>query len=168
LDKWLASVNRKIADRVRPLVEKYDEDREKEVEKYIRDMKRAAKKIEIPGIGRRGDDRRGGGRFSEYFEKLVDEAMEEVEESGEIPANIPERAPREFHKLTDEARGTVETMDKEHEEELKKQLEFYTNGLLKKAMDIAKDGFTKQSSSLKQMVEDIGDDTKKFTTALGL
>ena len=162
LDKWLAGVNRKIADRVKPLIEQYEKDREKLINSYVRDMKRAAKKIEVP----RG---RGGAiRASAYIQRLVDEAMEDVKESGEIPKNIPGRAPRELHKLTKEAREDKTKLEKDHRAALKVQLKFYTDGLLKKAADITKQGFTQQAGSLKKIVADIGDDTDKFISKLGL
>lgn len=163
LDKWLTGVNRKIADRVRPLIEKYERDREQEIDKYVRAMKRAAKKVDIPG-GRKGRARRA----AEFIQGLVDEAMEEVEESGEIPETIPERAPKVFHELTDEARATLEKLDKNHQAELQKQLEFYTQGLLKKAAGLTKNGFTRQANSIKQIIDDIDGDTSKFVDNLGL
>lgn len=163
LDKWLTSVNRKIADRVSPLIETYKKEREKEIDKYVRDMKRAARKVKIPELGRRG-----AGRFSEYIQDLVDDSMDEVKNAGEITANIPDRAPKEFHKLNSQARKSIAGMDNDHQEEMKKQLDFYTDGLLKKALNLEDDGYTRQSSSLRELVENIGDDTAAFKAKIGL
>ncbi len=101
------------------------------------------------------------------LERIVDEAMDEVEESGEIQ-DLPERAPWELHKLTKEAKKSVEDLDEAHQAELKKQLEFYAEGLLKKATDLAKSGLTQQATAIKKIVTEIGEDTSKFTSALGL
>jgi len=163
LDKWLTAVNRKIADRISPLIKTYKKEREKEIDKYVRDMKRAAKKVEIPELGRRGR-----GRFSEYIENLVDDSMDEVKNAGEITANIPDRAPKEFHKLNRQARKSIAAIDNDHQEEMKKQLDFYTNGLLKKALNLENDGYTRQSSSLRELVDNIGDDTASFKAKIGL
>ncbi|MGB1259736.1 MAG: protein kinase domain-containing protein [Akkermansiaceae bacterium] len=165
LDKWLNNVNRKIADRVRPLIEDYEKDRAKEISDYVRDMKRAAKKFQIPGRGGRGG--RGGGMI-ERLQNMVEDAMDDVEDSGELPEDIPDQAPQVFKDLTTEAKEKVEKIDKKHEEALQKELDFYTNGLLKKATDIAKDGFTQQANELQETVKEIGKDTTKFTEALGL
>jgi hypothetical protein len=51
---------------------------------------------------------------------------------------------------------------------MKKQLDFYTNGLLKKALNLENDGYTRQSSSLRELVDNIGDDTASFKAKIGL
>ncbi|MFK7911225.1 MAG: protein kinase [Akkermansiaceae bacterium] len=164
LDKWLDGVNRKIADRVRPIIEDHKKEKDKEIASYIRDMKRAAKKMEIPGGGRRGR----ADRFNDYFERLVDDAMEQVEEDGEIPDDIPERAPRTFHDLTDKAQKSMDKLKEEHQKALTKELEFYTRGLLNKAASITKDGFTTQAGEIKGLVDEIGTSTDTFVSKIGL
>lgn len=162
LDKWLEGVNRKMVSRVEPIIEKHEEAREELINDYIRDVKRATKKVELP----RG--RGAAARFTEYLEKLVDETMDEVKESGKLPEDIPQRAPKIFHTLTDQAKKELTQLDKSHEEELKKQLEFYSAGLLKKASEIFATGFTRQAESIRDITEDIGTDTKKFVQQIGL
>lgn len=162
LSKWLNGVNRKIKDRVKPDVEAYNKDRKNLIEKYVRSMKRAAKKVDIPGG--RG---RGGGR-NNFIVSLVEEAMEGVEESGELPENIPDRAPDAFHEIHDESKKSLEKLDEDYQAKLKAHLEFYTAGLLKKAAELQETGFNQAASTLKESVDTIGEDTTSFLNTLGL
>lgn len=164
LKKWLTGVNRKIAARVSPIIEQYNKEREQEINSYIRDMKRAAKKFDFPDIGR---GRGRGGRGGNFLKKLVEDAMEKVEKTGELP-DIPERAPGSLTDLTNKTKSSLDKLDKEHQTALTKELEFYTQGLLKKATAITQDGFTRQAASIRKTINDIGSDTAKFTSALGL
>jgi len=165
LDKWLTSVNRKIQNRVKPDVEKYKEDREKAVADYVRSMKRAAKKVDIPGGGRRGGR---GGWAQERMERLVDDAMEKVEESGELVESLPALAPAAFHQIHKESTAEIKTLEDTYQAKLKAHLEFYSKGLLGKVADLTSDGFTVQARELKDKVEAIGDDTSKLLDALDL
>ena len=167
LDQWLASVDGKIAQRVKPDVEDYKKEHDQRISQYVRAMKRAAKKIQIPGVGRGG---RGGrrGRGQERIINLVDEAMDKVEESGELADSLPNFAPREFKEIHSEAQADLKKLTEAHEAKLKAHLEFYTKGLLAKATDLAKDGFVQQSRTLQSKVENIATDTTKFVNILGL
>ncbi|MEJ6777864.1 MAG: protein kinase [Akkermansiaceae bacterium] len=164
LEKWFATVNRKVKDRVRPDVEAYEKDRDNRIDKYIREMKRAAKKIEIPQIPGRG----GRGGRGNFLVNLVNEAMDEVEESGELPESIPERAPESFHEIHDETEKDLIKIDADYQVKIEAHLEFYTKGLLKKSAELAQAGFYPTSKTIKESAEDIGEDTSKFLGILGL
>ncbi|BDS06631.1 hypothetical protein NT6N_16710 [Oceaniferula spumae] len=167
LDKWLASVNRKIADRVKPDVAEYKKDRDQLVDKYIRSMKRAAKKVDVPGGGRGGRGGRGGWG-QERIINLVDEAMEKVEQSGELPDSLPEFAPSAFHEIHKESKTALKTLDDAYQAKLKAHMEFYAKGLLGKITDLTSDGFVQQANELQDTVKSLGDDTSKFLGTLNL
>ena len=162
LDKWLASVNRKMNSRVKPIVTKYQRDRTDVINDYINDMKRAAKKISTQG------GRKFGKKIERYIDGQLNQMAEEVKATGKIPENLPRRTPWQLEQITMEARTTLETLDAKHDAEMKKQLEFYTQGLLKKASEIAREGFTEQAHNIRKNIEDIDKNTQKFTEILGL
>ncbi|MCP5535026.1 MAG: protein kinase [Akkermansiaceae bacterium] len=167
LDKWLDSVNRKIKDRVEPDVRAYDKDRKALIDKYVRAMKRAAKKYEVPNFPGRGG-RGGRGDRANYIVNLVNETMDEVEKTGELPDEIPERAPEVFHEVHEETEKSLDKLDTDYQAKLKAHLEFYTQGLLKKAAELAQTGYYPAANTIKDSVEKIGDDSKKFISLLGL
>lgn len=168
LDKWLASVNGKIKNRAEPDVEEYKKDRKALIGKYIRAMKRAAKKtkvLQIPGRGGRGG--RGGGRAN-YFGNLVNEAMDETKKTGELPESLPKFVPEDFREIHEESEKSLEKIDTDYQAKLKVHLEFYTEGLLKKNAELTQTGFYPAANTIMESVENIGEDTTKFLDALGL
>ncbi|MFT5855850.1 MAG: serine/threonine protein kinase [Verrucomicrobiales bacterium] len=163
LESWLGDIDEKFVERVRPDVEKYEKERDQEVAKYVKEMRREAKKLEdrLESIGFGG---RGGGAII----GLVDEQMEDVENTGEILGELPRFVPGEFRKIQDDAKSSLEKMEEEYQAKLTADLETYTSGLVIKAATIGKSGFDKAEATLNQRVDSIGDDTEKFLDVLGL
>ncbi|MBK1830190.1 protein kinase [Verrucomicrobiaceae bacterium R5-34] len=161
LDQWLAGVNSKIQKRVKPDVEEYQQERGQIINGYIRAMKRAARRVEVPG-GRRG------GRGNDRLTEMVENSMEEVEESGELLTTLPRLAPDSFQEIQTESTAELKKLDDIYQAKLKAHLDFYTKGLLGKATSLTEEGFTQQARELQEKVAAIGEDTSLMLKALDL
>lgn len=170
LDTWLGGVDQTFADRVRPDLERYEKARSDEVAGYIKAMRKEGEQLESRlenmGIGR-GRDRGRGGRGG-WLSNLMDESLEAVEKSGEIPDSLPRFVPGEIRDIQERSKRSVEKLDKEFQERLAGHLETYTEGLSKKALAVGESGFDEAETALTERVASIGNDTEKFLDVLGL
>ncbi|NNJ42796.1 MAG: protein kinase [Akkermansiaceae bacterium] len=155
LNPWLVSVNRKIKERVKPDINDHRKNQKKLIRKYIQDMESAAKKIK-------------SARQASFLVKVVKENMEKVEESGELPDAVPVYFPENFHAIHAASEKSFEKLDQDHEDQLQTQLDFYTQGLLKKATELEQSGFYYPSRILTKLVDSIDEDTFNFLEVLGL
>ena len=155
LERWLADVNRKIALRVKPSIENYNKERSKLITDHIRDMKRAAKKIQ-------------SGRRNDRLQDLVEAAMDQIESSGQLPNELPRRTPDDLKEIHAATQADLKKLAEDHQTALKTQLDFYLKGLSEKATTLEKTGFIQQARSLNDTIENIGEDIPKFTETLGL
>jgi hypothetical protein len=163
LAPWLASVNAKIVQRVKPDVDGYEKEYDQLVSQHVRSMKREAKKgmqADKVGDGGRSWNIRRVGRFIDSLDK--------IEQADQISQVLPRFAPKRLKEIQANSATALKELSDAHEAKLLVHLEFYTKGLIGKATELEGSGFVQQARTLQNTVEKIGTDTDAFVKTLGM
>jgi hypothetical protein len=172
LDKWIASVNRKIKSSVEDDVERHTKDRRNLIVKYTYAMKRYAKKVEGIDYGKRGRIKK---MLANQFQNILENTAEKVKKTEELPESIPDSSTkylqviyRSVLKTHEETEKSLQKLDTDYQTKLDVHLKFYTQGLLNKTIELEKTGFYPTANTLKKSIEDLGEDTSKLLATLDL
>jgi hypothetical protein len=162
LDEWLAGVNRTLRIRVAPDIKKQEQERKDALTEYSRAVKRTLRSGAYTAFRGRGF----GGNAGRILEETLDDHLDEVRAAGEI-VDMPNTVPQEFRNLQMKAREDLEALDKAHAAAMQAHLDFYRQGLSKKAEDLFVTGYTDDSAKLKKYIESTPD-VGTFTAAIQL
>lgn len=151
LDGWLKTVNTKIVRMVEPELQEFAKQKKELVQDYGRAMRRLIRREkDSPPRGR-------GGRFffrTEWAEQMdeLDESVKEAVKANEFVESLPGTTPKSVTEVHEEHITMLETIEETYHLKMMSHLEFYREGIGKRASALADTGYLEDAAHLGGLV----------------
>jgi len=161
LESWLEKTDANFTALIQADIDKYEKAYGLAIDRYIRAIERLGRKHKSALAGQEG-------REKDRIREAIEDAVREVEKSGQPLAEVPKSAPDDFHDLQKKTQDSLAQLAAEFQKNLSRQLGAYRLGLTKQSGLLIQDGYTEDAAALKARVESIDGDSAAFLKLLAL